>query len=294
MRAGVSCARLLAMLLLLVGGCASSPASVPGADLRVQRLGLIDDVVNETSGLAEYGGYVWTHNDSGGGARVYALDPDTASLRATYTLQDALNIDWEELAQDDRHLHVLDCGDNLGYRRWRQVYSVGWQDLDAAGGTSVPSMLTEFRFADARPTQGAYKHDNDCEAAAMVEGRLWIFSKNWIDQATRLYRVSLDGGRHALIAEAEFAVGGQITAADYDPVRAELALLGYIRKRFSSSAFLWRIPVSDGEPQWSDARRQSILSVGQWEAIRWRSNGVLLTRESSLLGSSELGFIPLP
>lgn len=286
--------RLLAVSVLSVGGCASTPVSAPPGVIKVERRALLAEAISETSGLAAHAGRLWSHNDSGDGPHLYALDPFNGEVIGKYTLQDALNFDWEELAQDRQRLHVLDCGNNLGRREWMQVYSVRWRDMEGQADTSVPSALTEFHFADAQPSAGAYKHNNDCEAATMVDGVLWVFSKNWQDNATRLYRVPLDGGRHAVASQAEYPVEGLITAADYDPARLELALLGYTRKRFSSSAFIWLVPVAEGEPDWSGARRHRVQPAGQWEAVKWQPEGLLLTRESSFLGSSWLGFIALP
>ncbi len=260
----------------------------------MERKALLAEGVGETSGLAAHAGRLWTHNDSGDQPLLYVISPESGAVVEQYSLRDALNFDWEELAQDQRDLHVFDCGNNMGRREWMQVYSVRWADLADSAGSTVPSRLTEFRFADAEPSAGAYEHNNDCEAATAVGNEIWVFSKNWQDQQTRLYRLSADGGRHALVSRGRYPVGGLITAADYDSGRQQLALLGYTRKRFSSSAFLWLVPVSQSELDWSRARRHALSPAGQWEAVLWQPDGLLLTRETSLLGQSWLGFIPLP
>ncbi|GAA0684318.1 hypothetical protein GCM10009104_07060 [Marinobacterium maritimum] len=287
-------ARLLVASVLLAGGCASSPATPPQERLSVERKALLAEGVSETSGLAANAGRLWTHNDSGDQPRLYAISPESGEVIGKYRLQDTLNFDWEELAQDRDYLHVFDCGNNMGRREWMQIYSVRWTDLARGAVDSVPSRLTEFRFVDAEPSAGAYEHNNDCEAATVVGEELWVFSKNWQDLQTRLYRLTADGGRHDLASEGRYPVGGLITAADYDPRRQQLALLGYTRKRFSSSAFIWLVPVAQGELDWSRARRHSVSPAGQWEAVLWQPEGLLLTREASLLGQSWLGFIPLP
>ncbi len=286
--------RLLVAAVLLAGGCSSAPVTPPNEVLSIERRVLLAQAVAETSGLARQGGRLWTHNDSGDGPHLYAISVDNGDVVERRTLQDALNFDWEELAHDPDDLHVLDCGNNAGRREWMQIYSVHWADLARDDGATVPSRLTEFSFADAEPSTGVHEHNNDCEAATMVEGELWIFSKNWQDQQTRLYRMPVDGGRHALTSQHEYPVGGLITAADYDPERKLLVLLGYTRKRFSSSTFLWLVPVVQGGPDWSRASRHRVSPAGQWEAVLWRPEGLLMTRETSLLGQGALGFISLP
>lgn len=287
-------AGLAAVLGLLVAGCAAT-ATVPARQpLTVERRALLPAEVAETSGLARHGGRLWTHNDSGDQPRLYALSPQSGAVESRRRLQDALNFDWEELAQDEQFLHVLDCGNNLGRRDWMQIYSVRWSALEHEDSAPVPSRLTEFRFADAGPVAGAYRHDNDCEAAAMVEGELWVFSKNWQDQHSRLYRLPVDGGRHALTSQERFPVEGLITAADYDPQRRLLALLGYTRGHFASRAFIWLVPVQQHRIDWTQARYHPLSPSGQWEALLWQPQGLLISRERSLLGASWLGEIRLP
>lgn len=285
---------LLVAIALLAGGCASAPSATPQYRLSIERKVLLSEKVSETSGLASHKGRLWTLNDSGDGPNLYAISAESGEVIEQKTLQDALNFDWEELASDAQYLHVFDCGNNSGRRDWMQVYSVRWSDLDRHSYLDVPSQLTEFSFSDAEPSAGTHQHNNDCEAATAVEGELWVFTKNWQNQQTRMYRLSADGGRHALASRHSFPAGGLITAADYDPRRKQLALLGYTRKRFSSSTFIWLVPVLENSPDWSQATRHRVSPAGQWEAILWQPDGLLMTRESSLLGQGALGFIPLP
>jgi len=297
MKAGMllrSALTLLGSVLLI--SCASHPVAEPVMRLQAERLALLPLQVIESSGLALQGEALWTHNDSGDEPLIYRLDPLSGEVLSTRRVRDAINFDWEELAADAEWLHILDCGNNLGHREWMQIYSVSWQSLQsAAADETVPSRLMEFRFADAGKSGGAYAHDNDCEAAAVVNGRIWVFSKNWQDQHTRLYRVNPgEGGRQRVEPEARFPVGGLITAADYDAKRKRLALLGYTKGRFTSHAFVWTLPVSNDQPDWGRARYYSLSPSGQWEAIVWTDDGLLLTRESSLLGQAWLGTVALP
>jgi len=291
--ASVKLATLL-MCSLLVAGCASPRGAVGQSELAVEKLALLPAAVSETSGLAWHQGALWTHNDSGDGALIYRLAPDTGAVEQTVRLQDAVNFDWEEMAASTGELFVFDCGNNLGRRGWMQVYAVDRSRL-ASSAVEVPSRLLEFRFADAGPSEGAYAHDNDCEAATLVNGRLWIFSKNWNNQQTRLYRLNpQDASRQSLRSEGSFPVSGLITSADYDVTTGMLVLLGYTKGRFSSEAFIWLVPVQRDTPVWSSARRHSLAPAGQWEAVAWRNGELWLTRESSLLGQAWLGRVILP
>ncbi|MGI5204440.1 hypothetical protein ACQEU6_23010 [Spirillospora sp. CA-108201] len=80
-----------------------------------------DPRITESSGLAAsslHRGVVYTHNDSGGVPKVYALGPD-GKVAAVLTLAGAGARDWEAMAigRDGRGrpaIYVADIGDNLG------------------------------------------------------------------------------------------------------------------------------------------------------------------------------------
>lgn len=91
----------------------------------------IDDPrLREISGLASsvnFPGVLWTHNDSGDSARVFAISARTCRIRAVVTLTGVRNRDFESMSMGrDRagrpELWVGDTGGNLTKRRVIQVY----------------------------------------------------------------------------------------------------------------------------------------------------------------------------
>ncbi|MFB4318940.1 hypothetical protein [Actinomadura sp. 21ATH] len=82
---------------------------------------ITDERITESSGLAvslRHKGVVYTHNDSGGVAQIFALGPD-GRTRAVLTLAGAGARDWEAMAvgRDEKGrpaVFVADIGDNLG------------------------------------------------------------------------------------------------------------------------------------------------------------------------------------
>lgn len=279
----------LPLLSGLLSGCASVAQMPAGTHLEVEQVALLPEEISETSGIAWQDASLWTHNDSGDGPVLYRLSARTGAVERRVRLQDSINLDWEELAASEQGVYVLDCGNNLGQREWMQAYHVSWQALK---GASARSELLEFRFADAKPAHAAYAHDNDCEAATVVGRDLWVFTKNWSNQKTRLYRLDTGkAGQQSLQPVATFPVAGLVTAADYDPESSRLALLGYTKSRLLPKPFLWLVPVVEDKPVWSEAQYHSLSPAGQWEAIGWHQGDLWLTRESSLLGQAWLGRI---
>jgi hypothetical protein len=109
-----------------------------------------DPRITEASGLAvsrRHPGIVYVHNDSGDGARIFAIGPD-GRTRATFTIVGAGSRDWEGMAlgRDGAGrpaLFVADIGDNLG-GEWPfvTVYRVP----EPARVRSQPLRATAFRL----------------------------------------------------------------------------------------------------------------------------------------------------
>jgi hypothetical protein len=85
--------------------------------------------IDETSGLVasrRHADVLWLHNDSGDGARVFAVDP-AGTLLGIFTLPTVEAIDWEDIAvgpgprADQSYLYIADIGDN-GRRRKEGVF----------------------------------------------------------------------------------------------------------------------------------------------------------------------------
>lgn len=127
------------------GSAGPGSSSAPAARAtRSVPLGAVPAPVTEASGLAasrSNPGTVWTHNDSGGAASLYALD-STGSIRATLNLTGATNRDWEDMARGPGPaggpdwLYAGDIGDNGASRASIRVYRVAEPDLSGvpAGG----------------------------------------------------------------------------------------------------------------------------------------------------------------
>ncbi|TCK09411.1 hypothetical protein [Marinobacterium mangrovicola] len=287
---------LLGLVLLSLAGCSSlSSTDVNEAGyLKIETVTSLSSKVVETSGLALRKKRIWTINDSGNGPWLYELDEYQGAVVNRIRVADAVNIDWESMAEDERYLYIADCGNNSGKRRWLQLYRIGWQQLlNIKASEPVASDYIEFSLADPGPVKGLHKHDNDCEAVTRVDDELWLFTKGWLTGTTRLYKMSVDQEDQSLISSETWPVQGLITAAAYSAERHELALLGYTLRRFTSDTFLWRVPVVNGRPDWPAAQHHTLWPAGQWEGIAWRGDELLLTREKSILGEARLGRIQL-
>lgn len=229
---------------------------------------LIDSAqVDESSGLARSrrsADLLWTHNDSGGAAEVYAVDRD-GRFHGTLRIAAARNVDWEDIAAfvEDRQprLLIADTGDNRARRPFVMLYVVDEPDVSAAARPfavdAVPQRAIRVTYPDgARDVEGV--------AVDARAGHIYLLSKR--DAVPRLYRVPLAPDAEAVVAEAlgEIAIPrattigpwGQsfnyATAMDIDDAGTTLALTTY------THAYLYRRAADES---WPAALRRAPRSV---------------------------------
>ncbi|MDO6526836.1 hypothetical protein Q4519_14200 [Motilimonas sp. 1_MG-2023] len=252
--------------------------------------------VSETSGLAMRYGKLWTINDSGDGAFLYKLNLSNQFIETKLKVTDAVNRDWESLAQDDTYLYIADCGNNSGKRDTFQIYQVPWHEIDIApNGSRLSSDRINIKLEKQTADLEAYEHNYDCEAITMVDNQLWLFSKNWQDQQTQLYQAEFGTSPQLLKAQQTLPVQGLITAVDYHQPSGQLALLGYSKQRLFGHAFIWIFDVVGGEVDLSHAKYYQLPEYSQWEGLLWKNDKTLLiSAESSPLSSAALAEVVLP
>ena len=285
--------RVFLSLSIMLTGCASFDGGpqAPLVEGDIVRASW-PTVVQETSGLALYAGLKWTVNDSGGEAVVYGIN-DQHLIAKQVAIQGAKNVDWESLALYDEYIYIADCGNNRARRAVVQIYKVAWASLLAVGReTSVEAERMNIRYADF-PASGPRKnHRFDCEALAVVDDELWLFTKNWSNEKTNLYRLDKSTTDQTVSSEQVYEVDGLITGADFDPLSGRLVLLGYDKNLIFGQSFIWLIPVEQ-QLIWDRARRIKLYPYAQWEAIAWNplgdGNELILTSEKSPLLDVSVG-----
>jgi hypothetical protein len=208
------------VLVLLLSGLGQMKAQV-GLD----RIGLLPDQIQESSGLVWIEDRLFTHNDSGGNSQVYEIDPKTGQLLRTITVSGASAVDWEDLAQDENYLYIGDFGNNLGSRTDLRVYRLVKSDLLAQETISAEQI--SFSLEDQENIEPRETHPYDMEALIALGDALVIFTKDWENFGTRAYRLPKDPGNHVAINIGESDIQGLVTAAAFRPQTGQLYLLGY-------------------------------------------------------------------
>jgi hypothetical protein len=287
---------LLALVLAVAAVLAirrSPPWLHPWPDDRSRRrpesvalLGTFPDVLVETSGLAvsrSQPGILWTHNDSGGGARVYATD-EAANVKGVWEVVGAGSVDWEDIdlascpldpTQDC--LFVGDIGDNDREREVLSVYVFPEPDAAAGGGETATRRL-RYRYPD---------EPHDAEALAVAPGGTLVIVTKGRTGSALLFVLDPGAVREAILSDTvitlrpgrplpvvpDFLLGRQITGAGFDRAGSVLAVRSY------TEAYFFRWPV---DAAWTEAAPRCVLA-----GVDRIGEGVAFAGDGSLLLTAE-------
>lgn len=183
------------VIYALLGACLQRENAVlPEGPGRVVALENRD--IDEASGLAISGrnaDVLWLHNDSGGSARIYAVNPAGESLGQVDILG-ARNVDWEDMEaftlRNTPTLLIADVGDNKGVRRFVTLHFL--DEPEPGDGQVEVERSLRLTYPEG---------PRDCEAVAVAphEPAVYLLTKR--DTPPHLYRVSLSGEAETAVAE---------------------------------------------------------------------------------------------
>ncbi len=242
-----------------------------------QKITNLPALVSETSGLFYWKELLWSHNDSGGEAAVFALDPVTGQVIRKVVVAGAQNVDWEDITIDDSYVYIADIGNNNGNRRDLKIYKFPLNDLEKDTAQAVAinfSYIDQVDFSN-RPN----KNDYDAEAIVSIGDSLYIFSKNWESAKCRIYALSKNEGDQETRLLHEFFTNGMITGADFQARDSVLVLCGY---NIALQPFVWILWDFTQATVWSGNKRRLNLNLPfhQIEGIVWKEGGnYFLTNE---------------
>lgn len=156
----------------------------------VQTGTIVDEALDELSGLAVSRldpDLLWAHEDRGGEVEIYAIDPLGNTL-ATVTLEDASNIDWEDLAigpcDGGSCIFVGDIGNNAHDRDDLGIYVFEEPSLSAL-------IFGEATLSDWEWYAFEYPDEiENAEALAVTSGGLpLLLSKRTDDESSNVYLI---------------------------------------------------------------------------------------------------------
>lgn len=162
--------------------------------------------LQESSALVYHGGYFWTLNDGGNEPVLFALyNPfsDTSQFKkkkdiiAFQVPLPFTNEDWEALAFDSLYCYIGDFGNNLGTRKNLKIYRIKIDQLLNQKINDVDTL--QFEYENQTKFNPRRLHAFDCESMIVLKNEIYLFSKNWNNLKTNLYRLD----KKKLIQKAE-------------------------------------------------------------------------------------------
>jgi hypothetical protein len=248
--------------------------------------------ITESSGLVASRttpGAYWTHNDSGDGPFIYALDTSGDSL-GVFRLTGAKAVDWEDMSigpgpQPNRsYLYIGDIGDNDELRSEIVVYRVLEPALTAADrkstktrpGITEPAEAIRLRYPDG-------KHNAETLLVHPATGNIYIITKITIanpvvyEAAAPFVAGKLITMRRIGEVRVPSLFGGIITGGSVSPDGRRVALCDYLEG--------YELLLPRGATNFNEIWKQKMISFDlgkrkQGEAIAYRLDGKALLATS--------------
>jgi hypothetical protein len=251
-----------------------------------------DKSIAESSGLVAsrtMPGAYWTHNDSGDGPFIYAIDTRGDSL-GTFRVTNAQARDWEDIAAgpgpqpNKSYLYIGDTGDNDSVRSEVIVYRVAEPTLSnttrkftkSRPGSTEPAEAIRLKYPD-----GA--HDAEALLVHPRTGNIYIITKVVIANPSVYEAVApFTAGKQITMrrigeTHVPSLFGGVITGGSISPDGRRVALCDYFQG--------YEIVLPAGSSNFDDIWKQKMIGFDlgkrkQGESITYRLDGKALLATS--------------
>jgi len=257
---------LILFIALFLVGCGSGSGSGGSEDINSKK-------IKEPSGLLiskKYPDVLWTHNDSGDDAYIYAISAKDLELIKKVKIKKADNVDWEDISYLGDQIVIGDFGNNNSDRDDLKLYIVNEPDPYKGDGDVKIRDEIDFIFSDQKDYDKHYQNF-DCEALFSYDNTLYLLSKHHEDSATTLYKIVPKDDLADKILDYDF--GSIVTGADSDGTRIAVltkdALYLLIPSGMSDNIF-------DG-----DIYKKDISTLGQVEGVAIGSDYIKIIDEES-------------
>jgi hypothetical protein len=246
--------------------------------------------LSENSGmLVGTNNTIWLHNDGGNAAELYQLDTTGAILR-TITINNATNIDWEDMTKDTAgNVYIGDFGNNNNNRQNLKIYKI--PPLDSILSNTVQAEIISFSY----PEQQSFPASNsekkyDAESLVYHQNQLYIFTKDRTNPHrgySWLYRIPSQAGAYAAQLIDSFETQQlsyifEVSSAAISPDGRHLALLNAVG--------FWLFSDFTGDDFFGGTSQFiSLNNFSQKEAIAFvDTQTIYITNETSPLGVAQL------
>lgn len=244
--------------------------------LKKFRIAILNDSIQETSGLNFFDGKLYTFNDSGNPAELYEIDKTSGKILNTLKTN-VENKDWEALTNDGKNFYIGDFGNNAGTRKDLKIFRIPFQNNQLVND----SLKTiSFYYAEQKDfTPKNINTDFDLESMIYLNGKIHIFTKEWASKSTTHFIIDPENFENQTAQKIEtYKTGFMISDASY--YDKKLFVVGYTKK---TEVFLMIFNESEPGIFFKYNPRKlylgSALSIGQIEGIAVDKAGIYISGE---------------
>lgn len=195
-------------------------------DIVITKVVDLSSIINETSGLINFNGKLITHNDSGSEPILYEIDVNSGDINREVKISNVDAIDIEDITQDDNFIYVCDIGNNSNDREDQAIYKISKNDY--LNKNEVTAEIISINYKEQTDYTKSDKATNfDAEAVVVIGNELVLFTKNWGDYETSVYKIPIEKGSYEITAIDTYNIGGLITGADYNTSNNTIIMTGY-------------------------------------------------------------------
>lgn len=155
--------------------------------LKKYKIAVLSDSLQESSGLTNLDGRLFSFNDSGNTSEIFEITPGSSYIKKTF--QTGLkNIDWEAITNDGENFYIGEFGNNLGTRKDLKVYRIPFRN-----DSLIVDSIKTISFYYPEQTDFTPKNINnnfDAEAMIFLDGNIHLFTKEWIRNTVSHYVIN--------------------------------------------------------------------------------------------------------
>lgn len=211
--------------LLLFLSFQISAQKIEKLNLKKYKIAVLSDSLEESSGLTNIDGRLFSFNDSGNTSEIFEIKVGSSNVENTF--QTGLkNIDWEAMTNDDENFYVGEFGNNLGTRKDLKVYQIPFKNdsIIADSIKTIPFFYPEQ--IDFTPKN--INNNFDAEAMIFLDGNIHIFTKEWVTNTVSHYFITNNLTENQPAQKLEsFETGFVVTDASY--FENKLYVVGYTK-----------------------------------------------------------------
>ena len=245
--------------------------------LKKYKIAVLSDSLQESSGLTNLDGRLFSFNDSGNTSEIFEITPGSSYIEKTF--QTGLkNIDWEAITNDGENFYVGEFGNNLGTRKDLKVYQIPFRN-----DSLIIDSIKTIPFFYPEQTDFTPKNINnnfDAEAMIFLDGNIHLFTKEWITNTVSHYVIDKNLTENQPAKKLEtFETGFVVT--DASVFENKLYVVGYTK---NASVYLMIFEKDEtGNLFFNQPLKKYSLgrayNVGQIEGITATEKGIYISGE---------------